>query len=291
MSAGRASQHIRDMVCGYGPSKRGGHHLATIQAYIDDSGNSEAHGNPVFVLAGYISTADKWAKFSDEWEDECARSPRIENFKMAHANTFKGDFDGWDRVVRDERLLKLAGIVRRNTVLRIQTSIGWDDYNAVLRGNVPGIYDNPYLWVFYRLITSMTAWQARQNYASKVDFIFDYQCKFGRQAAKWFEPIRDFVSPEERARMGSITHKDDQEVLPLKAADMWAWHVRRYLAEGYRTYPHTGQLPGHSELMKSLMHCEAVGEPLERSDLEDALAAFRRGAEAAKNSFNPYAEE
>jgi hypothetical protein len=37
-----------------------------LQAYIDDSGNDGK--SPVFVLAGYVSTTEKWETFSDEWD-------------------------------------------------------------------------------------------------------------------------------------------------------------------------------------------------------------------------------
>ena len=53
--------------------------MAIIQAYVDDSGNSPDGGkNPVFVLGGYIATADMWTAFSDAWEKECAQEPLVD---------------------------------------------------------------------------------------------------------------------------------------------------------------------------------------------------------------------
>lgn len=264
--------------------------MAVIQAYIDDSGNSDGNDNPVFVLAGYVSSADRWAKFSDEWQAECAQAPPLVNFKMAHANGFRGDFDGWSRTDRDARLSKLAAIIQRHTVLRIQTSIAWEDYNAVMRGKMPGLLDSPYIWLLWKLVVAMSNWQQERGVASKVDFIFDDQGSIGTEAADWYESLKRVVPPAEAAQMGSVVHRHDADVLPLKAADMWAWHVRRYLAAGVTSIRDGGPAPEHTDLMKELMHCPAVGDFLDRIDVENVLAAYNKGVEDARNGVRPFWE-
>lgn len=287
----RPSDHIRALVSGYGPSKRGSHLMAVIQAFVDDSGNSDGNGNPVFVLAGYVSSAEKWTAFSDAWDAECDRAPKIENFKMAHANAFRGDFDGWRREDRDARLGKLAEIIRQHTVLRIQTSMAWDDYNAILRGNLPGLSDSPYVWLFWRLISDLTDWQKARGLCQRVDFIFDDQGSIGAEAVQWFQVIRDVAGPDIQARVGSVTHKHDSDVLPLKAADMWAWHVRRYLAAGMEAQRAGRALEPKTELMKGLMHCPAVGEFLEQSDVHAICEAYNKGVIDALSGVKPPWEE
>ena len=49
-----------------------------LEGYVDDSGSSP-DGN-VFVLAGYISTAEKWAEFSSEWERICDQDPKTPGY-------------------------------------------------------------------------------------------------------------------------------------------------------------------------------------------------------------------
>ena len=261
--------------------------MAIIQAFVDDSGNSTAHGNPVFVLAGYISTADRWEEFSKDWEIECALDPPIRNFKMAHANSFKGDFDGWTREDRDARLLKLAVIVQRHAVLRIQTYMAWEDFNDILSGQLPGIYDSPYIWLFWKLIADLSDWQEARGVNRRVDFIFDNQGTIGDEAIRWLRSMKRVMPAAAGERIGNVRHDDDQRVLPLKSADMWAWHVRRYLADGIQDQKAGRPIGPHRVLMKELMHCPAIGEFLERSDLEALKTAYLRGVADAKNGVIP----
>lgn len=284
---GAGAEQIRALVCGYGPSIRGSRLLAIIQAYIDDSGNSDGNGNPVFVLAGYVAAADDWVAFSDEWEAECAAHPPVRGFKMAHANGFRGSFDRWEAEDRDARVQRLAEIVQRHTVLRLQASIFWQDYNEILRGNLPGLLDNPYVWLFWRLLTAMTEWQVEKNVRSKVDFIFDDQGPFGLEAATWFQYLRDNTPFADNEFVGSVTFKHDDDVLPLKAADMWAWHVRRYLADGVASIQGGQPIAPVTPLMKTLMHCPLVGEILDRDQVIALRDNYQKGVRDALAGAKP----
>lgn len=285
--SGAGAEQIRALVCDYGPSIRGTRLLAIIRAYIDDSGNSDGNGNPVFVLAGYVSSAEKWEQFSDEWEAERDKDPPLHGFKMAHVNQFRGCFDGWGREDRDERVQKLADIVQRHTVLRMQASIFWQDYNEILRGNLPGLLESPYVWLFWRLLSAMTEWQISKGVRSKVDFIFDDQGPFGLEAATWFQYLRDNTSLADNDFVGSVTFKHDDDVLPLKAADMWAWHVRRYLADGAANIQAGQPIAPVTPLMKSLMHCPLIGDILDREGVIQLRDNFQKGVSAALSGETP----
>ncbi len=62
-----ASAYIWGLVCGFPGQKRTrrGLLMLDIKAYVDGSGEGDAS---VFVLAGYLSTAEKWAEFSEKWQ-------------------------------------------------------------------------------------------------------------------------------------------------------------------------------------------------------------------------------
>jgi hypothetical protein len=55
-----------------------------LKAYFDDSGRGQ---DPVFVLAGFLSTAGRWAAFNEDWRKELDREPTLGRFKMQHAMT------------------------------------------------------------------------------------------------------------------------------------------------------------------------------------------------------------
>jgi hypothetical protein len=51
-----------------------------------------------FVLAGYVSTVDKWDAFDALWIDALNTHPRIEYFKASEAESLKGQFAGFTEI-------------------------------------------------------------------------------------------------------------------------------------------------------------------------------------------------
>ena len=49
-----------------------------LQVFVDESAD-----DGIYAMAGYISTVEKWAQFSDEWEAVKSRSPHIGYFKFS----------------------------------------------------------------------------------------------------------------------------------------------------------------------------------------------------------------
>jgi len=63
----------------------------------------------------------------------------------------------------------------------------------------------------------------KANIDGTVEWVFDVQGKIGDEANKWYDFIRDEVSPAVRQRLGSKPiFRHDKSVLPLKAADLYA---------------------------------------------------------------------
>src|ERR1700730_17739629 len=87
--------------------------VMALQGFFDDSGNEPT--SPIFVLAGFITTNQQWAAFSDEWQLALDEPPRLKYFKMAEAEHFRGQFSktkGWINENRDARLLTLISGLR-----------------------------------------------------------------------------------------------------------------------------------------------------------------------------------
>lgn len=98
------------------------------QGFIDDSGEGDAPGDPVFVLGGFISSAERWASFSKEWRGALDDTPSIDYFKMAEAANFSanGQFArrlGWTEAKRDAKLELLTGVIVRHVELKVNCSV------------------------------------------------------------------------------------------------------------------------------------------------------------------------
>ena len=138
-----------------------------LEGYVDDSGSSP-DGN-VFVLAGYISTAEKWAEFSSEWERICNQDPKTPDFKMSKAFRLKGEYQ-WTEEQRDARIAELASLVSQKTLYRIDVRVGWDDYVRIVRGKLIPEIDSPYLPLFYHVILSTAQFMKDADLEGTVDW-------------------------------------------------------------------------------------------------------------------------
>ena len=70
-----------------------------IRAFVDDSGSGG--DSRYFVLAGYSATVPTWERFVDDWQVVIDATPAIKYFKMAEAESLKGEFQGFDARDRD----------------------------------------------------------------------------------------------------------------------------------------------------------------------------------------------
>ena len=203
----------------------------TLNAFIDDSGSSP--DSKLFVLAGCVSTAELWSGFSDQWQAACAEPPVISDFKMSAAWRLSGEY--WRSIepekraeARDQKLAILANLIQQNAQFLISAAVPWRTYESIVRGKVPAEIDSPYFFLFWRLIQKLSDIQRGMQAPEKVTFVFDYQSKLGTNTASWYDFLLETMDEHDKAILTSSPRfEHDKDLLPLKAADMWAWWYRR----------------------------------------------------------------
>jgi hypothetical protein len=221
-----ASAEIRALVCGYSRDVRKWKSLVILKAHVDDSSSEQE--DKLLVLAGYVHSADVWAQFSDDWQAILATSPSIEYFKMREAENLSGQFLGWEPIAKNAKVHALADVIDKHAPWSIECSVSRRDYENIARPVRPYDLRFPYFDAFYALITKLAQWHSQLGLTVPVDFVFDEQGEIGAEAVIWYEHIKSMQPPNIRALLGSTpVFKDDKQVLPLQAADMLAWHIRR----------------------------------------------------------------
>jgi hypothetical protein len=227
-----AKDRVWAQVSGLPPSKAGKRLFLVLQAFVDYSYNP----NGVFVLAGYIASAEAWADFSKEWEAMLPFGTLNQrnryHFKMA------------EMAMTDERMERVPAFFRiiENHILGyVSCKIDISELrNIRFRLQVPGtvidwgMFGNPYLVAFRCLLDMFHLHRAKMQLLSneKIDFYFDNQSEKGVIISMW----DDYIArrPDETRQYYGATPRfeDDEEFLPLQAADFWAWWVRKWYAEG-----------------------------------------------------------
>jgi hypothetical protein len=204
-----------------------------LQGYFDDSGSSAKE--PFYILAGFISTIDKWKSFSDAWRKKLNEYPGLAYFKMSEANALDGQFKrGWTPSTRDKCVFELAEIIKTHALVRVTSRLRRRDFDEFIVGivDLPEVND-PYYLCFYQLVFAVHTYQLK-NGGVDCDIIFDDQGLIGERTVKWWgadinrQPVN---IPEERLKFFPKCPRpifgNDRSFLPLQAADMLAWVVRQ----------------------------------------------------------------
>jgi hypothetical protein len=131
---GAAADRVWAMVSGLPSGKREHREFMVLQAYIDDSGNEPT--SPVFVLAGFVASAGRWATFSNEWQSALDEPPGLAYFKMSEAESLREEFSirkGWTEQKRDDRLITFARIIAKYAEFRVHASIRHEDFSKHIK--------------------------------------------------------------------------------------------------------------------------------------------------------------
>ena len=240
----RSGRPFVALVTGFPTGKRENCWLMILfpQAAIDDSGSEPQ--SPTFILAGFAAPFGAWLSFSQSWQTVLDKPPKLDYFKMSEAASMSGQFHarrGWTERKRDARVLEFAQVARAFVTLRIHASMS----NKLFRKYVTSLaaperklgMDSPYVMMFMQIILATATACDRLDIQGACDFVFDEQGAFGREALDWwinFRKLLDDAPPHSlRARVASLVcdrpiFRDEKQFLPLQAADLYAWHVRKH---------------------------------------------------------------
>jgi len=268
-----ASAHIWGPVCGYATPHRQRRNLLILKGFIDDSGSEPSV--PTFVLGGYVLPAEVWANFSDDWDKELSRGKPIQYLHMKEiGKDFKGgQFEGWTIDEIEEKLMALAKVIHARQPICLAAHADWSEYEKFkTQSNRAKFIQNPYKALFHEIIRIMYQRGMHDNNPQSVDFIFDEQGEIGLEAASWYLETKAAFPTYARPFFGSTPEfKDDLLVLPLQAADMFAWFQRRKVSQ-----PVTK--PGWKKIEDLITEFFYVGSELVADSFEKAAIDFEKVA-------------
>lgn len=241
-----------------------------LQGFVDDSGTSS--GN-IFTLAGFISTAERWMEFSDEWEKICDREPKMLKFKMNKVRQLVGPH--YSELQLTERIRVLSALTKKKAIYRIDAVTAHPNYEQIVKGQIPKEIDSIYFILFFTVIFAAARLMDMGGLEGTVDFVFDKQGKtIEADCVRWYNWIKEHpqVPLNVKRRLGSTpVFRDDDLVLPLKAADMLAWHIRRHLNEEQKKGIPAG------EYLKSIGEMFGASCIIRQEDLASLVYAIKGG--------------
>jgi hypothetical protein len=224
----RAANHIWGLVCGYAEPTRSRRWLFMLRAFFDDS----KMDGPYAALAGWVEQPDRWARFSNDWDDVLRMSPRIAYFKWKEARGLSDEFLGISPERRDEKINLLAGVIGEYAPLGVVSVVSLKLHRQIFGENPDRILRNPYFLSFHSVVTQLVMYPPIQRLGEKIDFIFDTQPGQMEAAIGSWERLKQVAPPQVKSLIGSANFGDDTDVKPLQAADLSAGWIREQ-AEAY----------------------------------------------------------
>lgn len=198
-----------------------------LQAVVDDSGRG---GGPVFVLAGFVLSAEEWIGFSDQWKAVLDAAPRIDYFKMKEAMRCGGQFAGFSARQRDRKLQEAISLILTYKPLALRSVIPAEPYKRIFKHKISPAIDHPYFLSYFGVIGALIRHQITKGWfpTAQVDFIFDEQGKESAVVERAWSLALSLAPDSFRSLLGQRPiHRDDKKFVPLQAADLFAWHSRR----------------------------------------------------------------
>lgn len=203
--------------------------------YIDESGSGNKDKG-LLLLAGYVSTTERWMRFADEWAAVLAHY-KLEEIHMKDLWDGEGCFDE-TRICWAERkkiITRCEDIIQRRAEVGICVVIQNEDYNDIVRGKLcdaEGVRmertDNPYHMLFRGLVSGLGKLDVLKQEQESIALFFDEQDQYSAAAQEDFGFFKKLMQSEGDNRFTGPRFENSKAFLPLQAADMLAWsHHRR----------------------------------------------------------------
>jgi Protein of unknown function (DUF3800) len=249
------------------------------QAFFDESGDREH--SPVLVLGGFLAPYVQWHDFREQWKLMLGNKPDIENFKMNEAQKLRGQFLGWSEKDRDERVRLAYRTIEDHVSFQVSCIVDIEALDKIVPKEELGRRKcpNPYYVAFAAIITKIIQYQRTIGVSEKIDFIFDERVMEKSQIVDGWESFKANTPIDMRDLLERApAFENDKDLLPLQAADLLAWWVRKMATEEADKVPRVGfpwrpnrPIPGLQ------IHCDEAWLVAAR----DAIISSRQGGASA----------
>ncbi len=204
------------------------------QLVIDESGYGQRGRTETFVFAGFLGSVPEWSAFSRLW------TLAMGDWTARRLKSQRGSKD-------NPHILRLVEAIERSRIKRAQLRIPHDDFDLVITQQLPQWISNgelqpdarwklsnPYFFAFFAFLFQTFATLRAHQPDARLEVIYDKNLE---HRARLVQGYRDLlaspIQPENRKFLCREPRpENDDDFMPLQAADLIAWHTHRaYVAE------------------------------------------------------------
>lgn len=198
--------------------------MAVLRVYFDESGTHKGSG--ALVVAGYLANDRLWDRFDTEWSN-LLRREGLAAFHMTDCENLRGEFRGWDESRRRRVVQTVTAIIRRCTWFRIAAAVNLADYQSaasLLRDSL-----SPYSFCVNECLKRIRRWADERAVDSRIAYVFEQGSPFQGDVNDTMRMAMSDPGLKERYRIGSWVFSDKRDLLPLQAADVYAYECWKEL--------------------------------------------------------------
>jgi hypothetical protein len=215
---GSPREAITSLICGYPSHIRKDRWLALHVSYLDESDK----GGPFFTVGALMAKAeDQWLVFSDLWQSVLDAPPAIPHFHFSKTQGL-AEAAHWAKI---DAFIEIINNIEPLGALQL---IHTNDFRELYGGKVSATYNNPCHMGYIAAIQQCATWQLAPG--SVIDWVFDQidDTAYLEILASYRHFKKTCLDKDVVTRLGQDPIcRDDQKVLPLQAADLFAGLWRR----------------------------------------------------------------
>jgi hypothetical protein len=208
--------------------------LLILQVVFDETGLGQTEPDQAFIFAGFLGSARQWEAFVHAWK------PLLEKPPILRAKGFKNTLR---RKRNNKRMLGFTSVLRECEGLRrVSVTIPNKAYKIAVLDEIPKwqgrldtealeLLDNPYYFGFYVMMMQVLLPMVQSlGDKAELEVIYDENIQ---EAEKVKSGYREFLAqtPEAKQLRREPRSENDDKFMPLLAADLLAWHMRRDFSE------------------------------------------------------------
>lgn len=187
--------------------------------------------SPVLVVAGFCGGVQQWQFFSTEWLDVLRAYGLKSPFKMQHFERRKEQFRSFPEEKRQPLLRDLLNTISRRAMMGFGSVVHLEPYSRLITGDVKRHIGSAYALCIAGCFWGVGRWARMYNHDEPIAYIFDQGHKNAGDALLCHQKHSNVEEFRVGWRLGSITFDSDERVIPLQAADLFAYESLRRCTE------------------------------------------------------------